>query len=85
MFGVCVCVEVGVRCLVHLCVSAYCQPCRYGDDIMAHDHQLMERIPSVLTDGGRGGEIEQPMEAVDGGVKRRRRVGTILTENIETS
>lgn len=43
-----VCVGVGVRCLVRLCVSAYCLPCRHGDDIMAHDCRMTERIPPRL-------------------------------------
>lgn len=45
---VCVCVGFGVRCLVHLCISAYCLPCRHSDDIMAHDRQMTERIPPVF-------------------------------------
>lgn len=49
----CVCVGVGVRCLVRLCVSAYCLPCRHSDDIMAHDRQMTERMPPVFfTDEG---------------------------------
>jgi len=43
-----VCVGVGVRCLAILCISAYCLPCRHGDDIMAHDCRTMERIPPIL-------------------------------------
>lgn len=33
-----------------LCISAYCLPCCSGDDIIAHDRQTMERIPTLFKD-----------------------------------
>lgn len=54
-----VCVGVGVRCLVHLCVSAYCQPCRHGDDIMPHDRQMMEKIPFVFFTDEKSEEVRR--------------------------
>lgn len=47
------CVGVGVRCLVHLCASAHCPPCRHSDDIMAHDCRTTGGMPgsSLQTEG----------------------------------
>lgn len=77
--SVCVHVGVGVRYLVRLRVSAYCLPCRHGDDIMAHGRRTTERIPPhpsvFFTDGKRererrGGEIERERKE-EGKVRRR--------------
>lgn len=52
---------------MHLCVSAYCQPCRHGDDIMAHSLPL-----SSLQMGREERWRDRATDKGCGGVKRRR-------------